>query len=60
MPLDQVVPTVTSLGVSPSGAELFREMYEGMRAGALDYELRGSPQIRGTRRPGDMLGPMVA
>jgi len=37
-PLEAVVPTFTSFGISPEIAELFRQMYEGLRAGRVSFE----------------------
>jgi len=37
-PLETVIPTLTSFGVSPQVAELFREMYEGITAGRVAPE----------------------
>lgn len=60
LPLDQVVPTFTGLGLSANAAELFHEMYDAAAKGLLGYEQGDAPQIRGSRRPGDVLGPMLA
>jgi uncharacterized protein YbjT (DUF2867 family) len=46
-PLDQVVPTFTSFGISKPVAELFREMYEGFSAGRITSE-PGNRKVRGT------------
>jgi uncharacterized protein YbjT (DUF2867 family) len=40
-PLDAVVPTFTSFGISPQVAELYREMYAGIASGRVDFENRG-------------------
>jgi uncharacterized protein YbjT (DUF2867 family) len=45
-PLDAVVPTFTSFGMSANIAGLFREMYEGLIRGRLVAE--GSERVRGT------------
>lgn len=37
-PLEAVVPTFTSFGISSDIAELFRQMYEGIRAGRVSFE----------------------
>jgi uncharacterized protein YbjT (DUF2867 family) len=58
--LDQVVPTFTGLGLPQNTAELFREMYEAVATGRLAYEDPAAPHIRGTRRPVDVLGPLLA
>ena len=60
VPLEEVVPTFTSLGISRSGAELFREMYAGIAAGLLRFEHPAAPELRGTRRPEEVLGPMLS
>lgn len=60
VPLDQVVPTFTAMGVSRSGADLFHEMYDATAKGLLVYEQPDAPHVRGTRRPIDVLGPMLA
>ncbi|HEY0252715.1 MAG TPA: hypothetical protein VGC41_14370, partial [Kofleriaceae bacterium] len=38
VPLDQVVPTLTGVGVPPAGAELYREMYAGIISGHVAFE----------------------
>jgi uncharacterized protein YbjT (DUF2867 family) len=45
-PLDAVVPTFTSFGISPNIAGLYREMYEGMASGKVASE--PGEQLRGT------------
>ena len=47
-PLDAVVPTFTSLGISADDAALYREMYEGIASGKVDYEGRGAERVHGT------------
>jgi uncharacterized protein YbjT (DUF2867 family) len=37
-PLDAVVPTFTSFGISPQVAELYREMYAGIASGRVEFE----------------------
>lgn len=54
-PLEAIVPTLTSFGVSAPVAELFREMYEGMTAGRIVQQdgaraLRGSIPLQDTVR----------
>ena len=53
-PLEAVVPTFTSLGISGNVAELFREMYEALAAGKLSPEpgeqVRGTTQLESTLR----------
>lgn len=46
-PLDAVVPTFTSFGISQNMAELFREMYAGLGSGRVVSE-PGSEHVRGT------------
>jgi uncharacterized protein YbjT (DUF2867 family) len=40
-PLDAVVPTFTSFGISPNIAGLFRDMYQGIKDGSVVFE--GAP-----------------
>jgi NAD(P)H dehydrogenase (quinone) len=47
-PLDAVVPTYTSLGISPAFAEESRRMYEGIANGLVDWEGNGARFVRGT------------
>ena len=53
-PLDAVVPTFTSLGVSENIAGLFRELYQGIRDGKLTAEpgelVRGKTGLEATLR----------
>jgi uncharacterized protein YbjT (DUF2867 family) len=53
-PLDAVVPTFTSFGISSNGAGLFREMYEALAKGKLVPEpgeqVRGTTSIESTLR----------
>lgn len=54
-PLDQVVPTFTSFGISAATAELYREMYEGIASGHVIAEAgnrstRGEVEIETTLR----------
>ena len=48
LPLEAVVPTFTQYGINPAFAELFREMYEGIISGRVDFEKRGTEFVRGT------------
>ena len=59
VPLDEVVPTFTGLGSSHNAAELFREMYQAVASGLLEYEDASAPHLRGKRRPEDVLGPLL-
>jgi uncharacterized protein YbjT (DUF2867 family) len=45
-PLEAVVPTFTSFGMSPAVAELFREMYAGLASGRVAF----APDTDGPRR----------
>lgn len=47
-PLEAVVPTFTSLGISAQVAELFREMYEGIAAGRVAPEGGAARAVRGS------------
>jgi uncharacterized protein YbjT (DUF2867 family) len=53
-PLDAVVPTFTSFGISPNIAGLFREMYEGIASGRVAAEsgehMRGTTPLETTLR----------
>lgn len=46
-PLDAVVPTLTSFGMSPASAELFREMYAGMISGRVAEDRGRARAVRG-------------
>ncbi|HEY4105885.1 MAG TPA: NmrA family NAD(P)-binding protein [Polyangiaceae bacterium] len=47
-PLDAVVPTFTSFGMSQHIAGLFRDMYEGLANGKVAWEGRNTEAMRGT------------
>lgn len=47
-PLEAVVPTYTSFGMSTEVATLFREMYEGIANGVVAFEGNGARSVRGT------------
>ena len=47
-PLDAVVPTFKSFGMSENVAGLFREMYEGIGNGQVNYEGGKAERLRGT------------
>ena len=47
-PLEAVVPTFTSFGMSGYIAEKFREMYEGIANGKVAFEGHGAEAVRGT------------
>lgn len=59
-PLDAVVPTFTSFGISAHIAGLYREMYDGLLQGKVAWE--GSPRarlVRGTTDPAVVVAAMV-
>jgi len=61
VPLEAVVPTFTSFGLSLDLARLYHEMFAGMAEGYFVPE--GSPAaelVRGTLTPGEVLGPHLA
>jgi uncharacterized protein YbjT (DUF2867 family) len=57
VPVSQVEPTFTSLGVSPDAARLFREMYEGAINGKVTFE--PGPVVRGRITPVEALRPLL-
>jgi uncharacterized protein YbjT (DUF2867 family) len=57
-PLEAVVPTFTSFGISAHVAGLYREMYEAMRKGLLVHQA-GAEVVRGTLSIEDTLRPML-
>ena len=59
-PLDAVVPTFTSFGISSDIAALYRQMYEGFIAGRVAYEGGKAVARRGTTSLEDTLRPMLA
>ena len=54
-PLESVVPTFTSFGVSAGIAALYREMYAGFRSGRVAWQGAGSEFRRGTTSITDVL-----
>ncbi len=46
-PLEAVVPTYTSFGMSPNMAGLFQEMYDGITRGTVAFEGKGTRLVRG-------------
>jgi hypothetical protein len=46
-PLEAVVPTFTSFGISPNIAGLFQEMYDGVARGLVAFEGKGARLVRG-------------
>ncbi len=57
-PLDAVVPTFASFGVSENVAGLFREMYAGVASGVVRFDGRGE-SARGTTTVEEALRPFV-
>lgn len=47
-PLEAVVPVFTGFGVSKDVAERYRDMYEGIANGTVDWERKGARAIRGS------------
>jgi uncharacterized protein YbjT (DUF2867 family) len=58
-PLEAVVPTFTSFGISAPVAELYREMYAGIIAGKVAWEGK-EPTVRGTVSLDETLGGLLA
>jgi uncharacterized protein YbjT (DUF2867 family) len=58
-PLDAVVPTFTSFGISPQVAELYREMYAGIASGRVDFENKGR-HVYGSVTSEDVLATLIA
>lgn len=58
-PLDAVVPTFTSFGISAPMAELYREMYAGIASGLVAWEGR-EPTVRGTVSIDEVLAGFLA
>ena len=58
-PLDAVVPTFTSFGMSAAVAELYREMYAGIIAGRVAWEGPGAP-TRGATTIDEVLAGLLA
>lgn len=59
-PLEAVVPTFTSFGMSEHAAGLFKEMYEGIRSGHVAWEGGDAEAVRGTTSIEDVLGQLLA
>jgi uncharacterized protein YbjT (DUF2867 family) len=57
-PLDAVVPTFLSFGVSENVASLFREMYEGVISGHVAWDGKGE-RVHGTTTPEETFRPML-
>lgn len=58
-PLDAVVPTFTSFGISEGVAKLFREMYEGIASGHVTWAGAGAEAVRGNATLRDTLRSML-
>ncbi len=59
VPLDAVVPTFMSFGVSENVSRLYREMYEGIANGSIDWEKGSARLVRGNVDPADVLRAFV-
>lgn len=58
-PLDAVVPTFTSFGMSANAAGLYRELYESALGGHLVWEGGKAEAVRGKTSIKDALAPML-
>jgi uncharacterized protein YbjT (DUF2867 family) len=58
-PLEAVVPTFTSFGISENVAGLYREMYQAIRAGTLAWEGGRAEAVRGTTPLEAVLKPLL-
>jgi uncharacterized protein YbjT (DUF2867 family) len=59
-PLEAVVPTFTSFGISPDVARLYQELYAGMRSGRVAFEGGRAEARRGSVSLEETLRPMLA
>jgi hypothetical protein len=59
-PLDAVVPTFKSFGLSEAVAELYREMYAGIASGHVAWQGGAARQVRGTVEVAETLGGLLA
>jgi uncharacterized protein YbjT (DUF2867 family) len=59
VPEAQVVPTLTSFGISAEVADLFREMAVGIERGHVDYERNGAEFVRGTTTAATVLRALL-
>jgi uncharacterized protein YbjT (DUF2867 family) len=59
-PLDAVVPTFTSFGLSRAVAELYREMYAGIASGHVAWQGGAARAVRGTVDIAETLGALLA
>jgi uncharacterized protein YbjT (DUF2867 family) len=58
-PLEAVVPTFTSFGISENVAGLYREMFQAIRSGKLAWEGGQAELVRGTTTIEQTLTPML-
>ena len=58
-PLEAVVPTFTSFGISENVAGLYREMYQAIRTGRLAWEGGAAELVRGRTTVEQVLAPML-
>jgi uncharacterized protein YbjT (DUF2867 family) len=58
-PLEAVLPTFTSFGISQNVAELFRQMYAGLATGQIAWEGKGAEAVRGTTSIEETLGALT-
>ena len=59
-PLDAVIPTFTSFGMTPAVAALYRELYAGIASGRIAWEGGAARAVRGTVTVDDILRPLLA
>jgi uncharacterized protein YbjT (DUF2867 family) len=55
-PLDAVVPTFLSFGLTPAFAALYRELFEGVIEGRVAFEGGAARRVRGPTLPAEVLG----
>jgi uncharacterized protein YbjT (DUF2867 family) len=58
-PLEGVVPTYTSFGMSPDAAEQFRGMYAGIADGTVDWQGAPARAVRGKADPEEVLRSLL-
>jgi uncharacterized protein YbjT (DUF2867 family) len=58
-PLDAVVQTFTSFGISEDVAGLYREMYQAIRTGRLAWEGGAAELVRGRTTVEQVLAPLL-
>ena len=59
-PLDAVIPTFTSFGLSKNISSLYRDMYEGVANGTVRWEKTNTRFVRGTTDPATVLGALLS